>query len=250
MPPLDGRVALVTGSSGRGMGRSIALTLARDGCDLIINYGTHRTDPAPAQRVANAIEDLGRRALVAQASIAQSDEVKQMIERAMDTFGRLDILVNNAGGAWQLTDLPAIDDDHWRAVVHAEIDGTFFPTKYALPHMRAQQWGRIINICGYRNEAWIGPPYDYMVGKVARLQLTRQLVDSEAQYGITINAICPGRIGGVAFDDALSLVKGEDAWRERPRSSPQDTAEVVAFLCSEAARFVSGSMICLPGVRE
>jgi len=244
---LAGRVALVTGSAGRGMGRSTALTLARDGADIVINYGTHRDAPDDAAAVARAVEAFGRRALVCKASVVQPDEVKAMVEQAIAAFGRLDILVNNAGGGWRLADLPDIADERWRAVVQAEIDGAFYPIKYALPHMRRQRWGRIVNICGFRNEAWDGPPYDYMAGKVGRLQLTRQLVENERRHGITVNAVCPGTIDGLDFDAAQALTRHSGDWPDREWPTPQDTAEVIAFLCSEAGRFVSGSVIGIPG---
>ena len=116
---LEGRVALVTGASGRGMGRSIALTLAREGADIVVNFKERRDR---AEQVAQAIEAMGRRALVYQADVADPVAVQAMVEAAEARFGRLDIVVISAGGSWRPQDITEIDPAHWRAVMSEEID--------------------------------------------------------------------------------------------------------------------------------
>ncbi len=118
---LAGRTALVTGASGRGMGRSIALTLAREGADIVINYKERRDR---AEEMAQVIESMGRRALVHQADVSDADAVQEMVRQAESHFGQVDIVIGSAGGSWQPRDLPEIEPDHWRAVMAEEVDAT------------------------------------------------------------------------------------------------------------------------------
>src|SRR5437870_4447320 len=125
--PLEGRVALVTGSTGEGMGRSIALTLAREGANVVLNHGTNRrTSPANNRRLVEAIERLGARAIVVRADTAKGDDIRRMFRRAELEFGPVDILVNNAGGSWDpRQDLAKVQDRAWQGVLRTEIDGMF-----------------------------------------------------------------------------------------------------------------------------
>ncbi len=133
--PLEGRVALVTGSTGEGMGRSVALTLAREGANVVLNHGTNRrTTPANNRRLVEAIERFGTRAIVVRANTANGDEVRKMFRRAEQEFGPVDILVNNAGGLWDpRQDLAKVEDRAWQGVLRAEIDGMFHTIRTALP---------------------------------------------------------------------------------------------------------------------
>src|SRR5437016_2635828 len=145
---LKGRVALVTGSTGEGMGRSIALTLAREGADVVLNHGTNRrTSAANNRRLVKAVEALGSRAIVVRADTAKGDDVRKMFLRAGQELGPVDILVNNAGGSWDpRQDITKVEDDAWQGVLRAEIDGMFHTIRAALPGMRRRRWGRIVNI--------------------------------------------------------------------------------------------------------
>ena len=156
---LKGRVALVTGSTGEGMGRSIALTLAREGADVVLNHGTNRrTSASNNRRLVKAIEALGTRAIVERADTAKGDEVRNMFTRAEREVGSVDILVNNAGGAWDpRQDLTKVDDRAWQGVLRAEIDGMFHTIRRALPAMRRNRWGRVVNIGMERSEEFIEP---------------------------------------------------------------------------------------------
>src|SRR5438445_1236722 len=145
---LRGRVALVTGSTGEGMGRSIALTLAREGADVVLNHGTNRrTSATNNRRLVKAIEGLGTRAIVVRDDTAKGDEVRKMFTRAEQELGPVDILVNNAGGSWDpRQDITKVDDAAWQGVLRAEIDGMFHTIRAALPAMRRRRWGRVVNI--------------------------------------------------------------------------------------------------------
>jgi NAD(P)-dependent dehydrogenase (short-subunit alcohol dehydrogenase family) len=246
---LDGRVALVTGASGRGMGRNIALTLAREGADVVVNY-KERHDRA--EKVARLIEALGRRALPYRADSSDAAAVQAMVAEAEARLGRLDIAVVSAGGSWAPRDIVDIEPGHWRAVLAEEIDSAYAVLRAVLPGMRRRAWGRIVLVGGQRADDWpFGPPdapLDYPLGKAARHWLARTLGPRELAHGITINAIAPGPVEYVTVEQARRLVEGDVDAGDDP--TPQDAAELVAFLCSERARFITGAVIPVIGSKE
>lgn len=250
---LKGRIALITGSCGEGMGRSTALRLAREGANIILNYGTHRHGQevqVNANKIAEAISRLGSRAIVQQADTTNEQQVKAMIAAAVREFGHVDILVNNTGGDWTICDYTDINFEHWKAVLSAEIDSAFLMMKHVVPYMRERRWGRIINIGldgVLRLESIKGVAPDYCLGKAARAWMTTAFGIQELNKGITINCIEPGPTAHMAFEDAFKVASGDDsAWRQRERATCHDIAEIIAFLCSEAGRFISGSTFRLP----
>ncbi len=249
---IAGHVALVTGSTGQGMGRSTALTLAREGADVVLNYGTNRTTKAADnRRLVGSIEEFGVRALLAPGDTLDGDAVRRIFAAAKKELGPVDILVNNHGGLYEMTrDLTKVEDDFWQRVLRAEIEGVFHTIKTALPTMRRKRWGRIINLGMERSEEFTGPPYDYTVGKIARHGLTRILSEVEIPLGITINAVAPGYIPYVTFEEALDAVHHGKPWTKRSHGTPQDVAEVVAWLCTEQARFVNGGIIPVHGAPD
>ncbi len=241
---LDGRVALVTGASGGGMGRSIALTLARDGADIVLNY---RSKAERAKEVAVAIEALGRSVYIHQADTEDPDAVFAMVQAAESECGHVDIAICGPGGAWKPQDFVDIEPDHWRAVMRGEVDSAYGLIRATLPGMRERGWGRIVMIGGQGADDWTyGPPdgpLDYPLGKAARHWLARTLGPRERANGITINAVAPGPIEHIALEEALRLVK------EGPSGeiTPQHVAEVIAYLCSERAAHITGAIVPVRG---
>jgi 3-oxoacyl-[acyl-carrier protein] reductase len=243
---LEGRVALVTGAGGQGMGRSIALTLARDGADIVLNH--HRKHEQAALTAA-AIEAMGRRVLSHAGDVADPAQVEAMVSAAVERFGHLDIVVNNAGGPWKPQDVTQIEPAHLREVVAEEIESVYYILRAVLPGMRERRWGRIVSIGGHMAEEWrFGPPeapVDYPLGKAARHWITRTLAPLESPHGITINAVAPGPTRRITFDQALAALRGEDIGGAG--NHPQHVADAVSFLCSDAAERITGAVVPLPG---
>lgn len=244
---LEGRVALVTGAGGQGMGRSIALTLARDGADVVLNY--HRRAEAVAA-TQKAIEAMGRRAIAVSADIGDPAEVARLAREAA-ALGPVDILVNSAGGPWKPQDVTEIEPEHLRKVLALEVESVYHLLRELLPGMRGRRWGRIISIGGDMAETWrFGPPeapLDYPLGKTARHWLTRTLAPREMPHGVTINAVAPGPTRRFTHEEALAALRGERPPGEG--NTPQDIAEAVAWLCSAEAARITGAVLPIPGAR-
>lgn len=259
---LEGRVALVTGAGGQGMGRSIALTLARDGADIVLNYrrdgSITNTDgnemivrpKGVAEATAAAIEAMGRRVLRHQADVTDPAQVDAMFAAGEAAFGKIDIVVNSAGAPWKPLDITEINPAHLRRVLAAEIEATYYLLRAALPGMRARGYGRIVSIGGHMADDWRhGPPdapLDYPLGKAARHWLTRTLAPRESAHGITINAVAPGPTRRFSHEEALAALR---ALPEGGANTPQHVAEAVAWLCGDAASRVTGAVIPVSGDR-
>ena len=241
---LSGKAALVTGSSG-GIGKHIALALARAGADVAVTYRTNR---AGAEAVAAGIRELGVRAVVLGGDATRPEDCRRWVAETVAAFGRLDILVNNVGEfAYKLT--REHTDEEFERIIAGTIGTTFYCTMAALPHMKARGWGRVVNIgaAGAERAAGrrkIGP---HLAGKSAVVSLTRTLAMEEAEHGITFNAVLPG----VIEDRELSR---EEAWRRPDRYAPighpgtsQDVADAVLFLVSPRSWFVNGAAIAVTG---
>lgn len=242
------KVALVTGSTGEGLGRSIAFTLAREGAKVVLNYGTgNPNNSLAADKVLAELRTLGGKGYAFKADTREEDEVNHMIEGIVTLYSRLDFLICNAGGAWVARDITEIEQEHWRSVIKAEIDGLFYCVKHALPHMRKAHFGRIVAIGMAGSERTAGAPYDYLLGKSARNTFIRSLAQQEINFGITCNIIAPGHTRRLTLKEAVDAAKHGTQWKRRRSAMPQDASEAVRFLCSDQAAFVTGSVIEIAG---
>lgn len=245
---LEGRVAIVTGSGGEGMGRSIALTLGREHATVIVNY---RKSQDRAEETAAAIAQLGGRAHLIAADVSDAGDVEAMFAEANKKYDHVDIVVNSAGAPWKPQDITEIDPEHLRDVLAREIESTYFLLRAALPGMRERHWGRFISIGGHMADDWrFGPPdapLDYPLGKAARHWLTRTLAPRESPHGITINALAPGPTDRFTLDEAVEAARSYTV--PVGKNTPQTIAEVAAFLCTDAAARITGAVIPLPGDR-
>lgn len=241
---LRGRVALVTGAS-RGLGRHIAIALARAGADVAITY---RQNGQAAAEVVAAVEALARRALAVQADGADADACSRAVIEAVNAFGRLDIVVNNVGEfAWK----PVREHswDEFDRIIMGTAGATFYTSMAALPHMRRQRWGRIVNIgaAGAERAAGMKQAGPHLAGKAAVLSLTRTLAFEEGPNGITANAVCPGVIHDRDRPRAEALQTPDRGNPTGHAGSFEDIVDAVLYLVSPRAGFVNGAEIAVTG---
>jgi 3-oxoacyl-[acyl-carrier protein] reductase len=189
MSKLAGRIALVTGAS-RGIGRAIAIALAREGADVAVNYLTRE---AEAREVCGEIEGMGRHAAMLAANVSIGVEVGAMVRHIEQQLGAVTILVNNAGIS-RRQPLDQITEQDWDEVVDANLKSAFLVTQAVLPGMRTQQWGRIINLSSVaaQNGGVVGP--HYASSKAGMIGLTHSYASLLTKEGITVNAIAPALI--------------------------------------------------------
>jgi 3-oxoacyl-[acyl-carrier protein] reductase len=238
---LKGRVALVTGSS-RGIGRAIALTFAREGADVVVNY---LRSEEKARHVVSEIESLGRKAIAVNADVSKIDEVQKMVNECIKQFGKVDILVNNAADFSVMEfSLKNPDWQGWERMVNVNVKGMLICSQVASKYMVKQKNGVIINIVA----DWAGGGLCYMLTKSAGIPLTRGLARALAPY-IRVNAICPGSID-TGWISALSEEKKRKLREKIPLKrwgQPEDIAKVAVFLASEESTFINGAVIVVDG---
>jgi NAD(P)-dependent dehydrogenase (short-subunit alcohol dehydrogenase family) len=236
---LKDKVALVTGSAGRGMGRSIALTLAREGAKVAVNY---RTSQEQAQAIVSHIESHSGDAIAVKADVFEADDCKKMVDSVVDHFGRIDICIINPGAGWHPESVDKLDSAAAMEDVQHEVVPFFHLMPLVLPHMYERQWGRVIGIALL--PPYDSPAYSYNVGKAARVHALLKARDQAWRHNVTVNVIAPGPVPAIdSLAEAIEQSERGPAWRERANTSPQDIAESVAFLCSDAGRFVTGCVL-------
>lgn len=241
-----GRIALVTGAAGRGVGHATALALARDGADVVVN--THR-NRAAAEAAAEEVRGFGRRALAVTADTGVPAEVDAMLAQVRTTLGEPSVVVVSAGALWKPRPLDAIPPEEWRLALAEEVDSLYLLARACLPAMRAAGWGRIAAVCGFDTEDWRVPsedgPLDYALGKAARHWLVRTLARQEARHGITVNGVAPGPVTRVPPEALLDAIRGTHGLDGYRRPTQVDVAETLAWLVAQPA--VNGAVVTLPG---
>jgi len=241
--PLSGRVALVTGAS-RGIGRAIAIRLARDGARVGLNY---HSNAAAAQETADAIRTDGGEALLLPADVADRTAVDAMIATLVKTWCRLDILVNNAGITRDAL-LLRMSEDNWDAVLSTNLRGAFLCSKTAVRHM-LRRGGRIVNVSSVVGQAGNPGQTNYSAAKAGLLGLTMSLAREVASRDITVNAVAPGYIA-TDMTVALSTDQTERLLKMIPLGrlgNPEEVAEAVAFLVSDRAGYITGQTLRIDG---
>ncbi len=243
------RIALVTGASG-GIGRAIALELARAGFDVAVHY-FRRQDRA--EEVVKAISAVGAQAVAIQADVADPQAVEAMFAALDRRYGRLDALVNNAGIGARFDSLTAIDDATWRRTLAVNLDGAFYCLRAAVPRLRAAGGGRIVNVSSGAAKTGGGIGAHYAASKAGLLALTAKAARELAREGIAVNAVLPSVIETEMLDE---LAGGPEA-RERLRAQfpigrfgrPEEVAQVVRFLVADAPSYLTGEWLSLRGGR-
>ncbi len=240
---LNGKVALVTGAA-QGIGKAVTLLLARQGADVIVAD----VNIEKAEETAKEVEALGRQAMAAKVDVTRLQEVEQMVEEGVRRFGKIDILINNAGIARDKLILRMTEED-WDAVLGVNLKGTFNCTKAVIKHMSRQRSGKIVNIASVSGEMGNPGQANYAASKAGVIGLTKTIAREFAQRGINVNAIAPGYIQ-TPMTDALPEKAKEELNRMIPMErlgTPEDVAQAVLFLVSEASSYITGNVLKVNG---
>lgn len=241
---LRDKVALITGAS-RGIGKAIAIYMAKAGADIIVNYSGSE---AAAQATVEEIEALGRKAIKIKANVANADEVAAMVKEAQDVFGRIDVLVNNAGITRDGL-LMRMKDEDWDAVMDINLKGTYLMTKAVSRLMMKQKSGRIINLSSVVGVMGNAGQANYSASKAGVIGFTKSCAKELASRGITVNAIAPGFIH-TDMTDVLPENVREAMVDQIPlgrMAEPKEVATVAVFLASNFASYVTGQVINVDG---
>ena len=245
----SGKRALVTGGS-RGIGAEICRTLARMGADVAVNYvedpeGRNRRE---AEQVAAEVSALGVRTGVFEADVSDFGRVERMVQAVRDSLGGVDILVNNAAILRDKT-LKKMSPDEWSAVIEVNLTGVFNVTRQVVEEMIEHRWGRIVNISSVSGVAGFFGQANYAAAKAGVIGFTKALSREVASKGVTVNAVAPGITETEMAAQIPEEVRAEFL-RQIPMgrfAKPSEIAEVVAFLASERAAYITGQTIQVNG---
>lgn len=241
--PLSGRVAVVTGSA-QGIGRAIALTLARQGASVVVNYQRSKEE---AQQTVEMIRELGGRATAVAADVSSPKEIQAMLVAATQ-FGLPDILVNNAGiPFYQLCQDTSLEE--WEKMLHLNLTSTFLCTQQALPYLLRSPSGRIVNVASLWGVTGAAGESAYAAAKGGMIAFTKSLAQELGRTGITVNAVAPGAIATHMLDTLseaeITLLKTEiPAGRI---GTPEDVAYAVAFFASPQSSYITGQILQISG---
>jgi acetoacetyl-CoA reductase/3-oxoacyl-[acyl-carrier protein] reductase len=243
MGRIEGKTALVTGGS-RGIGRAIAIELAREGANVAINFASNE---ARAREVADEISKLGGKCLLAQANIGNAKEARAMVDKVASEFSHLDVLVNNAG-ITRDSMLPKMTDDQWVEVIQTNLNGCFFCTSAAIPYMTAQSYGRIVNISSMNGQVPAIGQANYSASKGGIIAFTRTAAAELVHSGITVNTVAPGYTETDMFEavpPALQTkIKGHIPMGRF--AHPEEIAKAVIFLVADGD-YITGQQISVNG---
>lgn len=251
---LEGQVAIVTGG-GRGIGRAIALELARLGADVVVA----ELEAAAAERTAAEVTALGRHARAVPTDVTSRADLARMTEEARAAFGRIDVLVNNAG-IYRAASTLDVTEEHWDAVMNINARAVFFASQAVLPTMIAQRRGAIISLASMAGKIGSRTNLPYNASKAAVISITKSLALAHAGDGIRVNCVCPGFVETDMWETvareqgALLGLSAEEFTRQRQAQVPlgrmeraEDVASVIGFLASARAGYMTGQALSVDG---
>lgn len=274
MQGLKGKVAVCTGSGrSNGLGAAILRRLAAEGCDVVVSDLGNPDRMLEAddiggtdemQTVAEELRVLGARVLVVPCDVRIEADVKNLIDRTVDEFGRIDILVNNAGVGYMLKPFTESTLEEWQLVLDVNLTGAYLCSKHAaLRMMSAGSGGRIVNIASQAAKSGFPHLAAYVASKHGMVGFTRSVASELGKHGITVNAVCPNHVTtglGAKQNEYYAKVRGQSldeflaAMRERiplgRPGMPEDTAAAVAFLASDDAQYITGEAMNVSGGEE
>ncbi|MGD8305915.1 MAG: SDR family NAD(P)-dependent oxidoreductase [Ignavibacteria bacterium] len=241
---LEGKSAIVTGGS-LGIGAAIALKLAEFGANVAINYRKHKDE---AEQIVKQIDDMGSKGLVVQADISNFSDAGKMVEETVKDFGGIDILVNNAGINWDGV-IWKMTEEQWDSVLNINLKGYFNYVRAVAPIFREQKSGKIVNVTSINGIRGKFGQSNYSASKAGIIGLTKTVAKELGKYSINVNAVAPGLIETDMMKQATDEVRKmaiEEIVLKRI-GMPEEVANVVAFLCSEMARHITGEVIKVDG---
>jgi len=241
---LEGKTAIVTGGS-LGIGTAVALGLAREGCDVAINYRRHDKE---AKEVVGQIEEMGRRGLAVKADVSSFQDAENMVKTVVEKLGRLDIMVCNAGINWDGV-IWKMTEQQFDAVINVNLKGYFNYNRAAAVVFKDQKCGKIVNISSINGMRGKFAQTNYAASKGGEIAMSKTLAKELGKFNVNVNVVAPGM---VMTDMARSipqefLVTAMDETVVGRFATPEDCASLVAFLCSDRSRHITGEVIKIDG---
>ena len=243
---LKDKIALVTGSS-RGVGRAVALGLAKQGANVVVNYTSNEN---AADEVVEIIQSMGGKAIAVKADVAQKAEAENLVNSAIDTFGRLDILVNNAGFT-RPSMMIKMTEDQWDQVVDIHLKGAFLCAQAAGLHMKEQKSGKIINVTSVAGIVGTVGQINYSAAKGGIISMTKSIARELARYNVCANVISLG----IVATDMTEKIRSDEKLKEiymnrillKRFAEADDIAPAFAFLASDESNYITGQLLCVDG---
>jgi len=243
---LKDKIALVTGSS-RGVGRAVALGFAKQGANVVVNYTSNEN---AANEVVEAIQSMGGKAIAVKADVAQKAEAENLVNSAIDTFGRLDILVNNAGFTRPAM-MIKMTEDQWDQVVDIHLKGAFLCAQAAGLHMKEQKSGKIINVTSVAGIVGTVGQINYSAAKGGIISMTKSIARELARYNVCANVISLG----IVATDMTETIRSDEKLKEiymnrillKRFAEADDIAPAFVFLASDESNYITGQLLCVDG---
>ncbi len=241
---LEGKNAIVTGGS-LGIGAAITLTLAREGCNVAINYRRHDTE---AKEIAGQIEAMGRRGLAIKADVQNYADAERMVQTVLEELGGLDIMICNAGINWDGV-IWKMTEEQWDTVINVNLKGYFNYNKTAALVFKDQKSGKIVNISSINGMRGKFAQTNYAASKGGEIALTKSLARELGKFNVNVNAVAPGMVMTEMAENIPPefLTKAMDETALGRFATPEECADLVAFLCSDRSRHITGEVIKIDG---